>query len=201
MVAGPISHSADLMPHLDLRINHLMSKAQFDIIQPQWLLDSIADHTLLQYQPQYVHVLTPETRLSLAKTMDPFGDSYEEDVNPSQIQAILERVSTATPSAVSTLTEATPSLPNLHPDPNHRPPLAMTAEERRQNRVRLLQIEEDNDLSMQLGLFRTVVAYVDLYDKVRYTSPSPADPPALVSHPHLNRSVVCMCIHCVSSDE
>ncbi|ORY86331.1 ATP dependent DNA ligase domain-domain-containing protein [Protomyces lactucae-debilis] len=70
----------------------IRNRGLVDIMTPQWLLDSIEAGHLLRKETRYMHFCTEATRISVERSTDQYGDSWDEHIDVSRLQLLLNQM-------------------------------------------------------------------------------------------------------------
>jgi hypothetical protein len=72
-----------------LRLNNIRKQGNLDILRSAWLIESIEAARMLPALSKYAIYLTPESEKIVAGLGDRYGDSYVEEVDEGQMEALL----------------------------------------------------------------------------------------------------------------
>lgn len=74
-----------------LRLSNIRKQGNLDILRSSWLTDSIEAGQLLPMLSRYTIYLTPGSEQVVATLRDRYGDSYVEDIDEEQVEALLTK--------------------------------------------------------------------------------------------------------------
>ena len=73
-----------------LKVANLIKTATYDIVKPDWVIDSVAAGAILPLEPRYMLFTTLYTQQQFLHDIDEFNDHYTKDVSSSGLKDILK---------------------------------------------------------------------------------------------------------------
>ncbi|KAI8578405.1 hypothetical protein K450DRAFT_247763 [Umbelopsis ramanniana AG] len=75
-----------------VRIMALIQSQEHDIILPTWIMDCVKSQDIVPITPKYTVFLTKATKDKMSESIDPWGDSYTEQVNEQSLREIFQNI-------------------------------------------------------------------------------------------------------------
>ncbi|KAI5750735.1 hypothetical protein M8J77_000828 [Diaphorina citri] len=92
---GPDTWCCVVTEERNIRVRHIVSGGNYNVVRLAWLERCVARKTLLEWTPDEVLCLVGDALIEMNNKYDPYGDSYTEPLSVERLASLLNRIDQA----------------------------------------------------------------------------------------------------------